>query len=311
MGLPQLREMPPAFRHIPEEEGDDSFEPESHGPATGIIEEPELGPDGESDPDLPPSRVAWDFREGGIKSVKRPGNGREPVLEKLKLSLNEEVEKAASVDQLCFFLEERGMGLEASVVRETFDYLNGNMDSIILYTVTSQEDPHQKEFARRFAGINPPVVREKVRTLMKREMNKVFEARRKEFTQKAVAEVASLEAMYRVLEQFKEIREGDKVYDKTRVISIIKNAEKSLNLAVEAGTLGEVGPERIGAEVESVLRGVPYDAGIFDKASELLTELVKEKRVQNFIKKSSSSEEPKAGFLRKWGGRISKFFSRK
>jgi len=225
------------------------------------------------------------------------------------------IQSSKSIDELCEALNKTGQ-IEGSklysseyvikVIQDADSYLDQQIDNIIIYTITRQPDQIQEIFAAKVAAITEGRqlgIRSKVKELMKEKMNERFQERKKEFTIDSIKSVNSLEALYRVLNQFKEIRQGDKVYDKEKVIDGLKRAEYALLKEVEISDSAS-NLEKTEQEVKLFLEkeDIPNDSGIFNKACQLLLAQIKEKRLEKFS--SDSQNQPKKS------GRLKRFFGR-
>jgi hypothetical protein len=244
--------------------------------------------------------------------------------------LSKRIESAASIEDLIDIVNNEPAIYGSKVIypgrevarriSEAAIFLRKNIDSIILCTITGKDDEKQSEFAKMFATITRGQdlgIRQKAQELLKGEMNKRFEEKKGEFAVFTVSSVKTIEELCQILkDKFKTIREGETVFDKEKIVKQIQDAQRDLADAVEIGTLAQASLEEVDKNIKSVIRGIPHDSGIYDKAFGLLWEIVKEKRLNKYAKdisSSSSDSNSNLSAVKKIGlfQRVKGLFSRK
>lgn len=206
--------------------------------------------------------------------------------------LKDKIESAITVDELidiikneptvyCDQIIHQGREL-GKKISDAAEFLRKNFDQIILDTIIQKEGDVLAEFSKMFLLIpleNNLGIRKKAQELLRREINSYFEEKKADFALASVSAAGSLRQLCDILQNFKTIRQKEKVYDKEKVIQQIVDAEKFLLEAVEIGALAELSIEQIDAYINNLIVNLPFDCGIHDKAFGLLWQLVKEKRL--------------------------------
>ena len=274
-------------------------------------EEPKAYEDVESLPEM----IIPDDEKDGLEEQPEVEEEQPEVEEETRVEdLEVAIQSAETISEVCEALSKveqiEGSRLYSTervidAIQDADKYLDDNLDQIIIYTITRQSDQVQEIFAQKVNLITEGRqvgLRSKVKELMKAKMNDRFQERSKEFGKEAVESVTSLETFYRVLNQFKQIREGDKLYKKEQVIESIKKANRDLTRAVDIGTLSIDKPKEIDQEIRMFLEheNIPNDSGIFNKAYELLRQKLIDKNIEKF---SSDSKTKRQGILRRIFGR--------
>ncbi len=220
------------------------------------------------------------------------------VLEAEDSEFKGKIESASSIEELISVIEKEPTiycnkviyhGTEiATRISAAADFLRTNIDQVILSTISQKVDNKQAEFSRIFSLIpfeNNLGIKEKARELMMQEMEQYFENKKDDFTIHLISSAKDLEQLCQVLNHFKVIRQGEKIYNKEDLVRQIGDAGQVLLNNANIGIFDSLSIEQVEKQIKSLISGVPSDSGIYDKVFRLLLDAVKNKFFERHKKK--------------------------
>ncbi len=195
-------------------------------------------------------------------------------------------------------------------LKELDDFLEENIDSVIISEIVGEKDEPARNFARIFTKLpdQPEGVKQRAKELLQEKMKRLFRENSREYARRAISRAKDFDQLIGIFNQFKENSQNQVVIAgmiRSDLLNNITRLRNRLFQLVERNYFQKRSWEDARAEIRAMVaaRQIPAGLGIKEKTDSLLLE-----ELGRLIGKNTEKQN---GFFAKITKRAAGFFKQK